>query len=113
VTARLEKVVTGAIVANAGVFVWGLVDDTGASEMVEHCILALFVMEMAVKMYGQRWGYFTKPWQVFDAVVIGLSLAPLVPTLAVLRVARLARLAKVLHLARHAVQLRIVALARN
>ncbi|MCG7595758.1 hypothetical protein [Mycobacterium sp. PSTR-4-N] len=48
---------------------------------------------------------------MFDAVVIAVSLLPLVPGMAAL--ARLARVAKLLHLGRHTAQLRTVELARR
>jgi hypothetical protein len=107
---RLEQAVTCAIVANTAVFVWGLVDHqhTEQTEMAEQILLAAFTCEMSWKIWTQRTGYFTRPWQVLDLLVILVSLAPMVPSLAVLRLARLARLAKVLHMARHAVHLRLV-----
>ncbi|WP_048470570.1 ion transporter [Mycolicibacterium chlorophenolicum] len=99
---------TAAIVANAGVFVWGLIDHhhERLAETIEHGILALFIVELVVTMAVQRAAFWRNPWHVFDVVVIAASLLPLLPGAAVLRVARLAKTAKLLHLARHTVQLR-------
>jgi voltage-gated sodium channel len=115
VRARLEPLVTGAIILNGIAFGWGIVrpSDIEIADQVEHVITGFFVLEMAIRLHSQRLAYFRQPWRCFDAVVIALSLLPMLPGTAVLRLARLARLAKVLHLARHATQLRALALARR
>jgi hypothetical protein len=94
------------------VFVWGVADPGHAdqAEMVEHIILAVFVAEMAIKLWSQRLAYFMSRWHLFDCVVIALALLPMLPGAAVLRLARISRLAKLLHLARHASALRAVEL---
>lgn len=63
---RGEHVVTGAIVANAAVFAWGLLDHTHAemADHVEHAITALFFAELVIKVGRQRLAYFRQPWQV-------------------------------------------------
>jgi hypothetical protein len=47
--------------------------------MAEHCILAVFILEMAAKLWSQRRAYFESGWHVFDVVVIALSLLPMLP----------------------------------
>jgi hypothetical protein len=109
----LEHAVTGLIVANGAVFAWGLLDHAHAeaADQVEHIITAMFLAELVCKVARQRLAYFHQPWQAFDAVVIALALLPALPVgVALLRTARLARL---LHLARHVSQVRIVRLARE
>jgi voltage-gated sodium channel len=109
----LEHAVTGLIIANASAFAWGLLDPAHveAADQVEHVITALFMAEMVFKLARQRLAYFRKPWQAFDAVVIGLALLPALPVgVALLRTARLARL---LHLVRHVSQVRILRLVRE
>lgn len=103
---KLERVVTGAIVANAAVFAWGLVDHAHAetADHIEHAILALFVVELAIKVAAQRLAYVKQPWQAFDAVVIVAALLPIAPVGTGLL--RLARLASMAHLLRHIQQLR-------
>jgi hypothetical protein len=114
--ANLEKVTTAAIIANGAVFAWGMVDPGHGeiADQIEHAITALFVIEIGWRWRssGYRLGYF-KGWHLFDALVITLSLLPMLPGTAVVRLARLARLAKLLHLARHATQLRAVTRLRN
>lgn len=107
-----ERMVTGAIVANAAVFVWGLADHRHAeqADLVEHLIVAVFIAEMAIKIWTQRLSWFRRPWNIFDAAVITLSLMPMLPGAAVLRLVRLARLAKLLHLLRHVSHLRLAKL---
>lgn len=108
-----EGVVTGAIVANTAVLVWGLVDHAHAevAERLEHIIIVAFAVELACKLARQRLAYFRQPWQAFDAAVIALALLPALPVgVALLRTARLARL---LHLARHVTQVRILRVAKE
>jgi hypothetical protein len=116
----VERVVNGAangaIVANAAVFVWSLADPVHAdmADMAEHAITGLFVFELAWRWHAARWRLgFLRGWHLFDMVVIALSLLPVLPGAAVMRLARIARMAKFLHLVRHAVQMRIVELARK
>lgn len=109
----LEHAVTGLIMANGAVFAWGLLDHAHAeaADQVEHIVTALFMAELVWKVARQGLAYFRQPWQVFDAVVIGLALLPALPVgVALLRTARLARL---LHLARHASQVRILRSVRE
>jgi voltage-gated sodium channel len=109
----VEHAVTGLIVANGAVFAWGLLDHahTEAADQVEHIITALFMAELVCKVARQGLAYFRLPWQAFDAVVIALALLPALPVgVALLRTARLARL---VHLVRHASQVRILRLVKE
>jgi hypothetical protein len=115
VTVTMDGVVNTAIVANAGVFVWGLADPSHAdwADSIEHALLAIFVAEMVLKLRAANWSakaFLRNRWHVFDVCVIVLALLPMLPGAAVLRLARLARLAKLAHLARHAAALRAVGL---
>lgn len=111
-----EGVVTGAIVANTAVLVWSVVDHmhTELVDHVEHAITFVFVAELVIRLAETGWNpgrFCRKPWNVFDTLVIGLALLPVLPVGVML--ARTARLARLLHLGRHGAQLRVLRLAKE
>lgn len=42
--------------------------------MLNILFVVIFTLEAIVKIVGLRWHYFTMPWNVFDFVVVVLSL---------------------------------------
>jgi voltage-gated sodium channel len=103
-----ERVVLAAILLNTAILVASLLD-AGHTEMLEHAesaCLALFVVELAVRLRSHGWRRFVRsPWCVFDVLVIGIALLPVLGDyVTLLRVARLARVA---HLLRHATHLQL------
>lgn len=98
-----EHAVAGVILANTAILLAGLMVD-GHEEWFEighNACLAFFVFELALRLRASRW-----QWNVFDALVIALSLMPMLGVeAALLRVARLARL---VHFARHISHLRLL-----
>ncbi|KAI8511047.1 hypothetical protein Bbelb_119630 [Branchiostoma belcheri] len=80
-----------------------------ALELINIIFIAVFTFEAVLKIVGQRWYYFKQPWNIFDFVVVVMSLLGLIladfiakyfvsPTL--LRVVRVARIGRVLRLIR-------------
>lgn len=61
--------------------------------------LAVFVIELAAKLFAQGWGFFRKGWNLFDFVIVGISLLPGSGALSVLRALRILRLLRVLSVA--------------
>ncbi len=57
--------------------------------------LAIFVLELALKFYAQRMGFFRSGWNIFDFVIVGISLMPGAQTFSVLRALRILRLLRV------------------
>jgi voltage-gated sodium channel len=64
----------------------------GALKLADRLILAVFVVEILIKFYAQRLGFFRRPWNVFDFIVVGIALVPTSGPFSVLRVLRLLRL---------------------
>ncbi len=58
---------------------------------IDRVILAVFVLEILLKLYAQRMGFFRRPWNVFDFVVVGIALIPASGPLSVLRALRVLR----------------------
>mgnify|MGYP006273502049 FL=1 len=53
--------------------------------------LAIFVVELTLKIAGYGWGFFRRAWNWFDFVIVGIALVPASNGLAVLRAFRILR----------------------
>ena len=58
---------------------------------IDRLILAVFVLEILLKLYAHGLGFFRRAWNVFDFVVVGIALVPASGPLAVLRALRVLR----------------------
>lgn len=58
---------------------------------IDKALLGVFVTELLLKLYAQRLAFWRNPWNVFDAVIIGIALLPTGGPLAVLRALRVLR----------------------
>jgi voltage-gated sodium channel len=102
VTSRaVQRFVIALIVVNA--FTLGL--ETSATVMAEYgdllhvadrAILAVFVAEIAAKLFAFGWRFFRDPWNVFDFLVVGIALVPASGPLAVLRTLRVLRVLRLI-----------------
>jgi voltage-gated sodium channel len=108
-----DRLVTGVIVANSALLVWGLIAHDELAEHLETGCLVFFVGELLVRLRRNGWNtarFLRDPWVAFDVVVIGLALVPtLIGTDASLL--RLARLSRLIHWVRHLSHLRLWRLA--
>jgi voltage-gated sodium channel len=91
-----QRLIIGVIVANA--ILLGL--ETSKSVMasygwllqaLDQIALSIFVAEFAAKLYVYRLSFFRNAWNIFDFVIIGISLAPIAEGLSVLRALRILR----------------------
>ncbi len=102
-TARFRNFILAVIVVNAVVL--GL--ETSATVMavagpllkaIDALCLAIFVLEIALKLGAFRWTFFRDGWNVFDFLIVGISLLPAVEGLSVLRSLRILRVLKAISL---------------
>ncbi len=63
----------------------------GLLHALDRVMLAIFIVELALRLYAHRWRFFRDPWSVFDFLVIGLSVVPASGGLSVLRALRILR----------------------
>jgi voltage-gated sodium channel len=93
---RTQQTVATLIVVNGVIL--GL--ETSAAAMaaagdvlraLDWLIVAVFVAEILAKLAVFRLGFFRDPWNVFDFVVIGISLVPATHSVSVLRALRVLR----------------------
>ncbi len=65
---------------------WG-----AALRMLDQVILAVFVVEILLRISVYRWAFFRDPWSLFDLAVVAIALVPASGPLAVLRALRVLR----------------------
>src|SRR5262245_29347049 len=66
--------------------------------LLDRVILAVFVAELAARIAVQRGAFFRDGWNIFDFIVIGISLAPSTDAFTVLRALRVLRLLRLVTL---------------
>ena len=71
----------------------------GLIVMLDRISLAIFVIEIALKLFARGFGFFRRGWNLFDFVIVGISLIPAAQGLSVLRAMRILRLLRVLSVA--------------
>jgi voltage-gated sodium channel len=98
---RTERVVMSLIIINAVIL--GLETSKsvmaragGVLELLDHIILAVFVVEIAARIIVHRWAFFRDPWSVFDFLVVGIALVPATETFSVLRALRILRVLRLI-----------------
>jgi voltage-gated sodium channel len=66
--------------------------------VLDQVILALFVVEIALRLFVHRLSFFRDPWSVFDFAVVAIALIPATGPLQVLRALRILRVMRMLSL---------------
>lgn len=95
-SSRVQRVIIAVILLNAAVLGVETLQTLPHSvlsllEIVDTACLAVFVVEIALKLYAQRWAFFRDAWNVFDFLIVGIALIPASGPLAVLRALRVLR----------------------
>jgi voltage-gated sodium channel len=62
---------------------------------IDRICLAIFVVELVARLYALGLGFFRSGWNVFDFVIVGISLAPTGEGFSVLRALRILRVLRV------------------
>lgn len=100
---RVERALIALIVINAVIL--GL--ETSPAIMASHSgwlkaldklILAIFVVELTLRIIAHGWRFFRDPWSLFDFAVVAIALVPASGPLAVLRTLRVLRVLRILTL---------------
>ena len=107
---RFDVVVLSAIGANTVVLVWGWCDPVHEDLVgrLHTGFLVFFCVELVVRLRaaGSLRGFLRGGWNVFDTVVIGVALLPVVPLSGGSTFLRVARFARIVHSLRHVSHLR-------
>ena len=64
--------------------------------LIDKTILAVFVVEILLRLFAYRLSFFRDPWSVFDLLVVGIALTPGAGPFAVLRALRVLRVLRIL-----------------
>ena len=59
-------------------------------------VLSIFVVEIALKLFVYRFGFFRQGWNIFDFVIVGISLMPASGPFAILRALRIFRVLRLM-----------------
>ena len=62
---------------------------------LDRLCLSIFVVEILLKLFAYRLGFFRSGWNIFDFLIVGISLVPGSEALTVLRALRILRLLRV------------------
>jgi voltage-gated sodium channel len=93
---RFDLAITVLIVVNAVVLGLETSETIMASAgpallLLDRAILAVFVIEIVLRIGHRRLAFFRDGWSVFDFAVVAIALAPVMPGLSVLRALRVLR----------------------
>ncbi len=99
----VQHVLIGLILINAVILGMetssALMADWGVwLNIADKAILAIFVVEIALRLIAHRLRYFRDPWNVFDFSVVVIALLPASDSLAVLRALRVLRVLRLVTL---------------
>lgn len=101
VSKPVQSVVIVVILVNAAILGFETVptlshDALEVLHVLDKVCLGIFVVELVLKLYAQHLRFFTNAWNVFDFVVVGVSLVPGADGLAVLRALRVLRVLRLI-----------------
>jgi len=100
---RVEQALIGLILLNACILgletyprimaAWGT-----PLRLLDGLILAVFVVEIGLRIAAHGWRFFRDPWSLFDFAVVGIALVPASGAFSVLRTLRVLRVLRILTL---------------
>ncbi|MGE4324824.1 MAG: ion transporter [Pseudodonghicola sp.] len=98
------RFITGVILVNAALLGMETSDQIMARAgdlivLLDWLCLAIFVVELALKITAQGWRFFTQGWNLFDFTIVGISLIPGAQGFSVLRALRILRVLRVISVA--------------
>lgn len=82
----LNAIVLGLETSPAVTAAWG-----PQLHAIDNAMLAVFVVELLLRLFAHRGAFFRDPWSVFDLVIVAIALVPASGPLAVLRALRVLR----------------------
>jgi len=98
----VQRLVVGLILLNAAIFgletsSWAMATIGPALVLADKAILALFVVEIVLRIVAHGRAFFRDPWSLFDLAVVSLGLLPATSSLTALRALRVLRVLRLLH----------------
>ena len=68
----------------------------GVLTVIDRMCLAVFIVEIGLKLFAHRLSFFRDGWNVFDFTIVGIALIPGAQSLSVLRALRILRVLRVI-----------------
>ena len=65
-------------------------------KLTDQILLSIFVVELVLKLFTQGRQFYKDPWNIFDAIVIGIALLPTTGSLSILRSLRILRILRLI-----------------
>jgi voltage-gated sodium channel len=98
---KFQATIIGLILVNAallGLETWpsAMAAAGGLLLALDRTILAVFVVEIALRIYVHRAAFWRDPWSLFDFAVVAIALVPAAGPFAVLRALRVLRVLRLL-----------------
>jgi voltage-gated sodium channel len=98
---RFQQFIIGVIVLNAITLGMetshALLDAAGGVlHVADRAMLAIFVVELLLRLYVYRWRFFRDSWNVFDFVIVAIALVPATGPFSVLRAMRVLRVLRLI-----------------
>lgn len=97
----VQNTIIGVIIINA--IVLGMeTSDTlmqnwgGVIKLIDALCLAIFVVEIAIKLFARGFGFFRSGWNLFDFAIVAIALIPAGQGVSVLRALRIFRVMRVI-----------------
>jgi len=99
-SATVKNFIIGVILFNAVVLgletVPSVVSGSGGLiAILDKLCLTIFVIELVLKLIAFDWRFFKSGWNIFDFIIVGISLVPAAESLSVLRALRILRVLRV------------------
>ncbi|MGH3432454.1 MAG: ion transporter [Thermocrispum sp.] len=96
--ARFQQFIIAVIVANAVILAMETSPELRGPVLswLDTVMLAIFVVELAMKLLAYGPSFFRDPWNVFDFVIVGIALVPASGPFAVLRALRVLRILRLI-----------------
>ena len=100
-SSRFEWTITAVIIINAIVLGLETVpsvmrDYGGILAALDKAAIAVFVVEIALKLYVYRLRFFASGWNIFDLLIVGVALVPASQQVSVLRALRILRVLRLI-----------------
>jgi voltage-gated sodium channel len=94
----MALIVINAIILGLETVPWVMKDYGDTLIAIDRVILGAFVIEIALRIYAHRLGFFRDAWSLFDFIVVVIALVPASGPFAVLRALRVLRVLRLLTL---------------
>lgn len=94
--AILALIILNAITLGLSTSTWVTERTGGLLYVLDRAVLAIFVLEISLKLFAYGWSFFRSGWNVFDMFVVGVGLVPQTQGLSALRALRVIRALRIL-----------------